>query len=356
MKKVCIVTTSLGKGGAERFAALLSQMLSGSDCKVHILMTKNDIDYEFSGTLFNIQKEFGDKVSGYRRIKILKTYFKKHNFDIIIDNRTRNIFFKEFILYRYIFKAKKIISIVHSYYLRNYLPKSRFLAKVLYDDVKIIAVSKEIQKTIISKYGFENCKQIYNPAAIESILQKANESIEVKEKFILCYGRIDEYVKNFTLLLEAYKKSSLPDKNIKLYIIGGGNDVEILKEKIKELDIENNVNYIPYLKNPFPYVKKALFTTLTSRHEGFPMVLVESLICSTPVVSVRCKSGPEEIIKNQYNGILIENHNIKALTNSFNMFIENKSLYDYCKENTKTSISKFSIENITTQWKELLRE
>ncbi|GAA3639331.1 glycosyltransferase [Flavivirga jejuensis] len=356
MKKICIITTSLGKGGAERFSALLSQMLSELEYEVHIMMTKNDIDYAFFGEMFNLQQEFGDNISDFKKIKVLRSYFKKHAFDVIIDNRTRNKFLKEFILYHYVFKAKKMISIVHSYYLLNYLPRSKFLAKLLYKNkTKIITVSKEIQETVISSYGFKDCGHIYNPVDVEKIDKGASQEVAISGDFILSYGRIDEPVKNFTLLLKAYKKSFLHQKGIKLYVIGGGKDVIFLKEKIRELALEDHVDYIPFVNNPFPYVKKALFTVLTSRHEGFPMVLLEALACQTPVISVNCKSGPKEIIQHGANGLIVENYNAEALANALNTLVDDKSLYTKCKANAKNSIDKFSIEKITKEWENLLR-
>ncbi|MCF7560422.1 glycosyltransferase [Sabulilitoribacter multivorans] len=354
-KKICLITTSLANGGAQRFCASLSKVLDRLGHEVHIVTTKDFVDYEFSGSLFNLEQTLEGSNSTLKKIKILKKYFRLHDFDYIIDNRTRSQFLKEFFLYRYIFKAKKIISIVHSHYLKNYLPKSVFLAKLIYNNnYKIVAVSNAILNTVINKYKFKNCVQIYNPIDLSRIQRNVNEAIEVKENYILFYGRIEESVKNLTLLLNAYKKSVLWQNNIKLKIVGDGKDTFLLKEKISEFQLENDVILTSYIKNPFPFVKKALFTTLTSRHEGFPMVLIESLACETPVISVDCKSGPKEIIKHENNGLLVENHNPEALAKAFDSFVLDKELYHNCKKNAKSSINKFSIENISKEWEKLL--
>ncbi|WP_299556126.1 glycosyltransferase [Seonamhaeicola sp.] len=355
MRKVCIITTSLGKGGAERSTALLSKMLSNLGCEVHILMTKNDVDYSFSGTLFNLEKEYGANLSSVKKFRILRRYFKKHHFNVLIDSRTRPTFLKEYLLYNYVFKAKKKIAVVRSCFFKNYFPANKQLAKILYKKGTIlVGVSQEISDLIKETYGLSSVITIHNAVAIHDIELQANINIEIKDNYIIWYGRLEEKVKNLSLLLEAYKKSSLPGKNIKLFILGGGRDRNFLKTKIKALELTNQVSLLPFNKNPYPYIKKALFTTLTSRFEGFPRVLIESLACDVPIVSVNCKSGPKEIIEHQFNGLLVENHDIGALAKAFDSFIENKTLYNYCKKNTRSSVDKFSIENITPKWKELL--
>lgn len=356
MKKVCIVATSLGKGGAERSSAILSQMLDKLQYEVHIVIIKNDVDYECSGTLFNLEQSYGSDLSHVKKLTVLRSYFKKHNFDVVIDNRTRPVFFKEYILYNFVFKAKKKISVVRSFFLRTYFPDNRFLGRLLYKNKStIVAVSKAIKNAVVERYGLDNTKLIYNAVEVDAVAAKADEKTNLDENFILWYGRIEESVKNFTLLLTAYKKSTLPNKNIKLCIIGEGKDLVLLKEHIKDLQIEDKVIIKPFLKNPFPLVKKALFTTLTSRYEGFPRVLIESLACGTPLVSVDCKSGPKEIVQHGYNGLLVQNNNKEALANAFDVMVNDKELYNTCKANAQQSVKKFSEKIIAKQWDVLLK-
>ena len=100
MQKICILTTSLAIGGAERFSANLSDLLAKLCFEVHILITKDKIDYNYTGKLFNLEKEAKYSENLFLKIKLLKTYFKNQNFDYIIDNRIRNYFFKDIFLYK----------------------------------------------------------------------------------------------------------------------------------------------------------------------------------------------------------------------------------------------------------------
>ena len=102
-------------------------------------------------------------------------------------------------------------------------------------------------------------------------------------------------------------------------------------------------------------MKNAKFLLLSSKNEGFPNVILETLACGTPVVSFDCESGPNEIIINRENGLLVENQNFEAFKISINEMALNEELYNNCKANSKASVQQFSIDMIGRQWLELMK-
>ncbi|WP_417860171.1 glycosyltransferase [Winogradskyella sediminis] len=354
-KKICIVVSSLGKGGAERSSGLLSQMLYNTGYDVHVVSVLNDIEFPFKGELLNLGelKDLNDTSYGrWQRLRILKAYLKTHNFDYIIDNRTRIGFIKEYVISQFIFNPKKTIYCVRSYNVNLYINPNRFLGKLIYSNAyKIVGVSKLIAHKIKEDYGLNNVTSIYNAININT----ETTETEVSENYILFFGRLDDDVKNISLLLDGYSKSNLPSQNIKLKILGDGKDLESLKSKTEDLNLTSSVEFLGYNPNPTIVVKSALFTVLTSKYEGFPRAIIESLALGTPVISVDCKSGPNEIIQNNHNGLLIENYNSDALAIAINRLFEDKDLYLHCKQNSKSSVSHFSQENIAAQWRTILK-
>ena len=353
-KKICIVVTSLGKGGAERSSALLSMMLYDLGHKVHIVSIMDSIDYAFKGQLFNLGKQVkGNTIlSKIQKFKQFRRFLKVNDFDIVIDNRSRPSFLREILVSRFLFDANKTIYCVRSYHLETYFIKPKFLARFLYKDARqIVAVSKGIGYRIISEYGFNNVTTIHNP--IEPIVE---DEVYKDEPYILFYGRMVDEVKNISLLIQSYKLSHLPSKGIKLILLGDGEDVEFFKNKVQVEGLVNNVQFLPFNANPSQYVKGAKFTVLTSHYEGFPRSVIESLALGTPVISVDCKTGPSEIIQNEVNGLLVENYNAEALAQAMDRMVNDTGLYQSCKANSKKSVAIFSMEAISKEWQKLLNQ
>ena len=105
---------------------------------------------------------------------------------------------------------------------------------------------------------------------------------------------------------------------------------------------------------PYKIVKHAKFLVQSSLFEGFPMVILESLCCETPVIAFDCFSGPDEIIVNGENGILVENQNFNELVKAINKMEDENDFYLHCKKNAFESIKKFDISKIGPQWEFLI--
>jgi glycosyltransferase involved in cell wall biosynthesis len=354
--KIALIGDSLTNGGAERVHSLLSVYFQNAGMEVYNCIFCDLVSYEYSGSLLNLGKVKPHSFFITRKIKrffVFKKFIKDNDFDFVIDFRQRTVFILELMISKTVY-PKNTYYTVHSGVLDFYFPKLTFLSDLIYKNRNIVAVSKAVKEEIQIKKTVAKLDFIYNPIDLQSTLDLKNQfNVEV-EKYILAVGRMNDGIKQFDKLILAYSKSILPERNIKLVVLGEGQKKETYIQLAKKLGLESLVEFKGYVTNPFPYYKNARYLVLASKNEGFCNVLVESLSAETPVVSFDCFAGPNEIIVNNVNGILVENQNMQKLTEAMNLFVENKELYNFCKKNATKNIERFSIEAIGKQWLELM--
>jgi N-acetylgalactosamine-N,N'-diacetylbacillosaminyl-diphospho-undecaprenol 4-alpha-N-acetylgalactosaminyltransferase len=154
-----------------------------------------------------------------------------------------------------------------------YFPKNKWLANQIYSHFyKLVTVSKAIKNKVLEEYTYRQAETIYNPIDIDTIEKQSLEKIEESGNFILAVGRMTDRIKQFDVLIRSYAASHLPEKNIKLIILGDGPVQLELKGLAQSLELQDKILFKGMKSNPFPYFKHALFTVLTSKNECFPRV------------------------------------------------------------------------------------
>jgi len=162
--------------------------------------------------------------------------------------------------------------------------------------------------------------------------------------------------KNYSLLLKAFcdvvKKSEA-----KLIIIGEGYQRKELTSLIQELNLKNSVELLGFKKNPFPYIKKADGFVLSSKEEGFGLVLVESMIIGTPVISTNAiGGGPYSILQNSKYGYLVNNQSSKELTKAILSLINNEAKRTEFQKKGEARALRYEPAKIGIEWNQLFKK
>ena len=135
-------------------------------------------------------------------------------------------------------------------------------------------------------------------------------------KYVISIGRLTKQ-KNFPFLIKSFSKLRKKIKEIKLVIIGSGEEDLKLLSLITEYKLEKYVILMKYKKNIFNYLSNSLFFVLTSEWEDPGFVLIEAAICNKLILSSNVKNGPIEFIDNEKNGILFKKNNYEDFEKKF---------------------------------------
>lgn len=169
---------------------------------------------------------------------------------------------------------------------------------------KIICICKEMKKDLIKlKSSLRNKVDfLYNPIDFDKIKKLSEEDFceedkkFLENKYLLSIARLDCIPKDFETLFKAYEIAKKDGYDGKLYIIGDGPDKDTV-EKLKETNLyKEDILLLGRKENPYNWLKKADKLILSSRYEGFAMVLLEGLCLGKEVIASNCKTGPKEIL------------------------------------------------------------
>lgn len=194
-----------------------------------------------------------------------------------------------------------------------------------------------------------NITVIPNPVILPSIKRS-----DGTRKQVIAVGRYAPQ-KGFDLLIESWAivASRHPDWCLKIY---GEGMRAALQTRIDQLEIgdscllEHTVTDIQS-----KYAESAIFV-LSSRYEGFGMVITEAMQCGLPPVAFACPCGPRDIIRHGEDGLLVPKGDIEALARAIAYLIEHDEVRMQMAENAYHSAKRYEMKNIARQWEKLFDE
>lgn len=226
---------------------------------------------------------------------------------------------------------------------------SQFVRRYFYPKMSVVALTEKDRDELSLRFKPKLCICIPNasPFAIQ-----AYEAYE-REHVILAIGRLGRQ-KGFDMLLEAFAKIQDKIPEWRLSIVGDDyGEKANLERIIKELDIKNAL-LEPATSNISEYYKKAAFFVLSSRFEGLPMVLIESMSFGLPIVSFDCPTGPSLLV-NEENGFLVENGRIELLADAMLELAKNEKMRIEKALASQKRAMNYTKEKINDLWQGLLQ-
>lgn len=304
--KVLLIVPMLWQGGFERICAMTAQLLKSQVEITLVMFSGKEKFYDTLGIdLIDLQlgastNRIDKIVTLIKRIKALKKIKREKKITISYSfGGTANI---ANVLSRG--KDKKWIGI------RGY---DAFDSKLNLDITcllsdKIVCCTKLMEADIKKKYPKRTTLTLYNPCDFESITALSQEKeiqfqwfFTEENQYIISVGRAHD-VKGYWHLIKAFSLVHKKKSYTKLVILGDG-DFSEYKQLAKTLLIEEAVLFTGMQKNPFAYLGKCHVYALTSITEGFPNSLVEAMVVGVPVIATNCKTGPAEMLCEDYQKV-----------------------------------------------------
>ena len=356
-------------GGMERVLTLKANYLAdvvGYDIYVIVTDDKDkETFYPLSSKvhLINLNVDFGEmwKYSFFKKILV---YLKKQHLykvrltKVLMDIRadiTDSLMRREINFINDIqdgsIKIGELHNNRHNY--RNFEERDRNVLKEIFAKYWMNSLIREIRKLrcfiVLSaedKYNWselKNVEVINNPISIQSYV-----TADVNSKNVIAVGRYS-YQKGFDLLLQTWKivENRHPDWN--LYIYGGGDRIPY-QRKCDELEINNSCHLEPATSDIISkYLNSSIFV-LSSRFEGFPMVLPEAMSLGLPCVAFTCPCGTKDIIKDGEDGLWVKNGDVDMLANKICYLIEYPDIRKQMGKQALLNIQRLQLDNIMKQW------
>lgn len=359
--RICVVCARLSFGGAERVAVLWANGFFRKGHEVMVVSNLLDpITYQLDEGIIvkNLVSTNQNKIIKWlSAFKHVRKAVKEFRPDVVIGVMATCSFVSRIATWG---MGVPVIATEHDSFERpSSAPMSKmetftkFYLNRMYQNVTVITQADKdyIQKRLIHVHVLPN------PLALLPLSQ-----IPVKTKTVLGVGRLDAWhYKGFDVLIKAWGKInnhlySNKGENWKLQIAGTGSDESLnyLKRLCKENGVEESVEFLGFRKDVEQLYKQSEIFVLSSRYEGFGLVLIEAMSQGCACVACDYKGRQREIIQDESQGLCCEPDDVEALAQALSRMMTDEAYRNSVKQNAIERSRYYSVENTTNRWERLL--
>lgn len=171
----------------------------------------------------------------------------------------------------------------------------------------------------------------------------------LEAKTVVAVGRLT-YQKGFDLLLQAWAEVCRRVSGWQLAIVGDGELRSALSAQAESLGLAGCVTFVPAMKDVVAVYRDASVLAMSSRYEGFGMVLLEAQTVGLPVVSFACKCGPSEIVNDGVDGYLVAPGDVDAMADRLVRLMQDGALRRRMGAHAFANAARFSTDAVMKQW------
>ena len=361
--KILLCVHNLTGGGAERVANLWTQIFLKQGHDVTVLTTdkQSPITYKLPNGINHV--DIGTSIHN----KLMQTLYARtmiyYNFRKAVKECNPDVIITVIPEWMKVVKIAlqglrfKLISTDHNSYERpSYAPMSKHQWRTKFEDQKLadaVTVLTQADKDFIGT-RLRNVYVLPNPLTFTPV-----NALPKKERTLLAVGRLDAWhVKGFDLLIEAWGQIARQFPDWKLQIMGAGNmkNKALLMEMARMSIQYEQFEFVPYQSNPLSVYQKAEVFVLSSRYEGFGMVLIEAMSQGCACIACDYKGRQREIVTDGEDGLICETDNANQLADKITILIKDEKLRRKVQSQAIQSSKKFDLNCISKRWNEIFSE